>query len=214
MQRLIRMDFKMEPRIQKDSTAYKIVKFSLALIPALYFIWCVCSYWQAQSTIYNANESITAAQDKIAKYERDMKNIMVTLRGRTGEVFMISGSPLATYEVYITDELKDAVARVKTDMRPALKKLKTGEEKLFADLYLLAGNYGGSLAVSRLELNLRALKASFEVSCSKKEEFKGFCEKLKGAGWAARVFVTKQAYDGAKLTASVTIDLLEAALYE
>ncbi len=214
MQRLIRMDFKVEPRIHKESAAYKIVKVSLALIPALYFIWCAYSYWDAQNAIYAANENITASQDKAARYEKDMKNTMITVRGGTAEVFMISGSPRATFEVNITDELKDAVSRVKTEMRPALKKLKTDEEKIFADLYLLVENYGGRIVIGRFELSLRTLKASFEVSCSKKEEFEGFCGKLKNTGWASRVFVTKQAYDGLKMTASVTIDLLEAALYE
>ncbi|HNY13791.1 MAG TPA: hypothetical protein PKK26_19580 [Candidatus Wallbacteria bacterium] len=214
MQRLIRMDFKVESRIQKESAGYRIVRFSLALIPAIYFIWCAYSYWAAQDAIYNANENITASQDKAAKYERDMKNSMVVLRSGTAEVFMISGSPRATYEVYLTDELKDAVARVKSEMRPALKKLKMDEEKIFEGIYRLIGNYGGRVAVTRFELNLRTLKASFEVECSKKEEFKGLCEKLKNTGWAVGVFVTKQACDGLKMTASVTIDLLEAALYE
>jgi len=214
MQRLIRMDFKVEPRIQKESAAYKIVKVSLALIPAVYFIWCAYSYWDALGSIYDANENITASQDKTARYEKDMKNIMISVQAGTTEVFMISGSPRSTFEVAITDELKDAVSRVRTEMRPALKKLRLDEEKLFADFYFLVEKYGCRVSVGRFELSLRTLKASFEVSCSKKEEFEGFCRKLKDIGWASRVFVTKQAYDGSKMTASVIIDLMEAAIYE
>ncbi|MEZ7892626.1 MAG: hypothetical protein QMC67_12835 [Candidatus Wallbacteria bacterium] len=183
----IKMDFKIaRPAMNENSLSFKAVKYGISIIPFLYFIFSMYSYYDYKGEIYDANLKISALQSKINQHEKALKNNTVRAGG------MFSGE---SAEIAISDEVKTKISKLKESLKNSQSSLtsrKTNDTEIVNDILKIRRNIPEILSVKNFNINFGSLTGSFFITVKNMNALSAFIEQLKKIKWVESVFINNE----------------------